>query len=108
MLSRADRLRDASNPLFGPARLKLGTFCTNLSGGCTMSSIDGMLAASWPSTAALARMGDEMGLEALVPVARWKGFGGQLDFNGAGFECYAWAAAVSALTRTSGVFATSH
>jgi alkanesulfonate monooxygenase SsuD/methylene tetrahydromethanopterin reductase-like flavin-dependent oxidoreductase (luciferase family) len=108
MLSRADQLREASNPLFSGRRLKLGTFCTNLSGGCTMSSIDGVLEADWPQSRALARMGDEMGLEALVPVARWKGFGGRLDFNGAGFECYAWAAAVAALTRTSGVFATSH
>ena len=108
MLSRADQLREASNPLFSQRKLKLGTFCTNLSGGCTMSSIDGVLEADWPQSAELARMGDEMGFEALVPVARWKGFGGELDFNGAGFECYAWAAAVSALTRTSGVFATSH
>jgi alkanesulfonate monooxygenase SsuD/methylene tetrahydromethanopterin reductase-like flavin-dependent oxidoreductase (luciferase family) len=108
MLSRADQLREACNPLYGPAKLKLGTFCTNLSGGCTMSSIDGVLEADWGQSAALARMGDEMGFEALVPVARWKGFGGKLDFNGAGLECYTWAAAVSAITRTSGVFATSH
>jgi alkanesulfonate monooxygenase SsuD/methylene tetrahydromethanopterin reductase-like flavin-dependent oxidoreductase (luciferase family) len=108
MLSRADQLREVCNPLYGPARLKLGTFCTNLSGGCSMSSIDGVLEADWGQSAELARMGDEMGLEALVPVARWKGFGGRLDFNGAGLECYTWAAAVSAVTRRSGVFATSH
>ena len=31
---------------------------------------------------------EEMDFEALVPVGRWKGFGGETDFNGAGFECY--------------------
>ena len=29
--SRADQLREASNPLFSKRRLKLGTFCSNLS-----------------------------------------------------------------------------
>ena len=38
--SRADQLREASNPLFNDRKLKLGTFCSNLSGGCTMSSIE--------------------------------------------------------------------
>ena len=41
--SRADQLREASNPLFNDRKLKLGTFCSNLSGGATMSSIDGVL-----------------------------------------------------------------
>jgi len=108
MASRSDQLREASNPLFNDRRLKLGTFCTNLSGGCTMSSIEGVLEADWPSTVELAQMGEAMDFEALVPVGRWKGFGGQLDFNSAGFETYTWAAAVSALTSRAGVFATSH
>jgi dimethylsulfone monooxygenase len=108
MDQRTDQLREACNPLFGPARLKLGTFCTNLSGGCTMSSIDGLLKAEWPSTVALAQLAEEMEFEALVPVGRWKGFGGETDFNGAGFECYTWAAAIGALTKKAAVFATSH
>ncbi len=49
-----------------------------------------------------------MDFEALVPVGRWKGFGGLTDFNSAGFETFTWAAAIGALTRRSGVFATSH
>jgi alkanesulfonate monooxygenase SsuD/methylene tetrahydromethanopterin reductase-like flavin-dependent oxidoreductase (luciferase family) len=106
--SRADKLREASNPLFNDRKLKLGTFCSNLSGGATMSSIDGILAAKWESSLALARLADEMGFEAIVPVGRWKGFGGTTNFNGEGFECFTWAAAMSALTKDCGVFATSH
>ncbi len=106
--SRSDQLREASNPLFSDRKLKLGTFCSNLSGGCTMSTIDGVLEADWTSTVELARLGEAMDFEALVPVGRWKGFGGALDFNSAGFEPYTWAAAISALTRRAGVFATSH
>jgi FMNH2-dependent dimethyl sulfone monooxygenase len=56
----------------------------------------------------LARMADEMAFEALVPVGRWKGFGGVTNFNSAGFESFTWAAAIGASTRNSTVFATSH
>ena len=53
-------------------------------------------------------MSDAMDFEALVPVGRWKGFGGETNFNGAGFESYTWAAGIGALTKKAGVFATSH
>ena len=89
--ARPDQLREATNPLFNDRKLKLGTFCSNLSGGCAISSIDGMLEATGRSTLALARMGDEMEFEALVPVGRWKGFGGVTNFNGQGFESFTWA-----------------
>ena len=100
--TRADQLREASNPLFNDRKLKLGTFCSNLTGGATMSSIDGTLQAKWENTAAIARMADAMEFEALVPVGRWKGFGGSTNFNGEGFECYTWAAAMGAMTKNSG------
>ena len=108
MLTRADQLRESRNPLFGPRKLKLGTFSSNLSGGCAISKIDGVLKADWPSTLALATMADEMEFEALVPVGRWKGFGGVTNFNGAGFESFTWAAGIGASTKHAGVFATSH
>ena len=76
-LSRADHLRQSNNPLFSDRKLRLGTFSSNLSGGCAISKIDGTLKADWPSTMALARMSDEMEFEALVPVGRWKGFAEQ-------------------------------
>lgn len=106
--TRPDRLREACNPLFNNRKLKLGTFCSNLSHGCAISSVEGVLEADWPSTLALARMGDEMEFEALVPVGRWKGFGGTTNFNGAGFESFSWASAIGASTRYPGIFATSH
>ena len=106
--ARADQLREASNPLFNDRKLRLGTFSSNLSHGCAISTIDGVLEADWPSTLALARLADEMEFEALVPVGRWKGFGGVTNFNGAGFESFTWASAISASTRYSSIFATWH
>ena len=49
-----------------------------------------------------------MEFEALVPVGRWQGFGGKTNFNGAGFECFSWAAGIGASTKYPAIFATSH
>ena len=68
-IRKIDELRRQTNPLFNDRKLKLGTFCTNLDYGCAMSPIDGTLRISWPNTLKLARMADEMQLEAIVPVA---------------------------------------
>src|ERR1700688_801203 len=104
----ADEPRRKTNPLLHDRKLKLGTFCSNLSGGCAITTIDGVLKADWQSTLTLARLADEMEFEALVPVGRWRGFGGVTNFNGPGFEAYSWAAGVGASTKYSSVFATSH
>jgi dimethylsulfone monooxygenase len=97
-----------TNPLFSDTPLKLGSFSTNLSGGGTISKMAGLLKAEWPTTLQLAHLADEMNFEAIVPVGRWKGFGGETNFNGEGFEVFAWAAGLSASTSYSSVFATSH
>ena len=49
-----------------------------------------------------------MEFEALVPVARWRGFGGANDPQGPGFETYTWAAGIAASTSKSGIVSTSH
>jgi alkanesulfonate monooxygenase SsuD/methylene tetrahydromethanopterin reductase-like flavin-dependent oxidoreductase (luciferase family) len=105
---RTDELRRSSNPLYNDRKLKLGTFGTNLDRGCAISTIDGTLEINWPNTLTLAKIADEMQFEALVPVGRWKGFGGVTNFNGPGFETFSWAAGVGACTASPAVFATSH
>jgi alkanesulfonate monooxygenase SsuD/methylene tetrahydromethanopterin reductase-like flavin-dependent oxidoreductase (luciferase family) len=97
-----------TNPLFGPAKLKLGTFCTNASGGGTMSSAEGSLRCDWNSAASLARLAEQMRFEAIVPIGRWKGFGGDTNFNGESLEAMTFAAGISAITRYPSVFATTH
>jgi len=86
--AKLNELRRATNPLFNDRKLKLGTFCTNLSGGCAITTMPGTLDITWPNTVRLAQLADEMEFEAIVPVGRWKGFGGATNFNGAGFECF--------------------
>jgi dimethylsulfone monooxygenase len=110
MTTSASRQKDRreTNPALSTRRLKLGTFQTNLDSGCVMSDLDGRLDITWPNTVALAKLAEEMEFEALVPVARWHGFGGATNPQGPGFEAYTWAAGIAASTAKPGVFATSH
>jgi alkanesulfonate monooxygenase SsuD/methylene tetrahydromethanopterin reductase-like flavin-dependent oxidoreductase (luciferase family) len=103
-----DESRRSSNPLFNDNRMKLGTFCTNCSGGTVASTAEGTLEMTWPTTKALAQASDRAGFEAIVPVGRWKGFGGLTDFNGVSFEVYTWAAGLAEATSYSSVLATAH
>jgi FMNH2-dependent dimethyl sulfone monooxygenase len=105
---RIEELRRRTNPVFNDRKLKLGTFGTNLDRGCAISTIDRVLEINWPNTLELARISEEMEFEALVPIGRWRGFGGTTNFNGPGFECFSWAAGIGASTKYSGIFATSH
>ena len=93
--------RHATNPVSSSRKLKLGTFQTNLDSGCVMSDSRRPAAISWPNTRALARLADEMEFEAIVPVARWRGFGGGTNRRVPGFETYTWAAGIAASTTTS-------
>jgi FMNH2-dependent dimethyl sulfone monooxygenase len=108
MARRDEEFRRSQSPLFNDRKLRLGTFCTNASHGCAISTVEGALRADWLETSELARLADQMGFEAIVPIGRWRGFGGVTDFNGASFETYTWAAGISEATKYSSVFATSH
>ena len=96
------------NPLFGNRKLKLGAFASNVKGGCAVTSAEGVLPGDWPSTLEVAEIADRMGLDAIIPLGRYRGFGGETDFGSTSFEVYTWAAAVAARTTSAAVFATSH
>ena len=92
----------------GANRLKIGTFGLNVDGACAMTIIDGVFHPTWDNVLDLTGAADAAGFEALVPVARWRGFGGKTNFNGSCFETFTWAAGVGASTRRSTVFSTCH
>ena len=96
------------NPLWNDNKMKLGIFGANVSNGCAMTMAEGRLETSWANTKLISTLADRAGFEAMVPVARWKGFGGPTNFNGTCFETYTWAAAISAVTEQISVLSTSH
>jgi dimethylsulfone monooxygenase len=95
-------------PLYNDQKLKLGLFGTNCSYGLTMTQAPTTYEPTWEHTVKVAQRADQMGFEMLVPIARWRGFGGSTDFNGECFETYTWAAGLANETEHIQLFATSH
>jgi alkanesulfonate monooxygenase SsuD/methylene tetrahydromethanopterin reductase-like flavin-dependent oxidoreductase (luciferase family) len=89
-------------------RLKLALFGANCSSGRTYATLPERWDASWDNNLALARLADELGLEGMIPIARWKGYGGRSNPNGASLESIAWASGLLASTSRVHVFATVH
>ena len=97
-----------SAPIFNANKLKLGLFGANCSGGETPTRIAQRWDGSWDKNLALARLAEDAGLEFLLPVARWLGYGGETDFQGEVLETIAWASALLAQTHRINVFTTAH
>lgn len=91
-----------------PHKLKLAVFGLNVSGGCSMTSAPGTLEITWEESKRIALLAEAAGLDALIPVARWRGMGGATNFNHRSFEPFTWAAALAAVTERIGLFATCH
>ena len=103
------RVSKASRPVLNSANsLKLAMFAINLSGGMTMSDVKGRLQATWEENKELARHADRLGFDAVVPVARWRGWGGDTNLGERSFETFTWAASLLAVTKRIQVFATCH
>ena len=88
--------------------LRLGLFGSNCSSGRTYATLPERWEASWQNNARLAQLADEIGIECIVPIARWKGYGGESNPNGSSFESIAWACGLLAATRRINVFCTVH
>src|SRR2546428_22525 len=91
-----------------PARPDISANSAAVNTGCAATTAEGHLETSWPTNVDIAMTADQAGIEAMVPVARWKGFGGPTNFNGSCYETYTWAAGLGAMTRQTAVFSTSH
>ena len=53
-------------------------------------------------------MADEAGIDFLLPIGRWKGYGGESDFHGTTFETVTWACGLLAATKRITIFGTVH
>ena len=95
-------------PVFNANRMKLGLFGTNCSQGSMMTSAPSGYEVTWEHTRKVAQIADRMGIEMLMPIARWRGLGGSTDFNGVNYETITWAAALSQVTEQIMLFGSTH
>lgn len=97
-----------ANSEFGSGAFKIGLFATNCSGGLAITTVPERWDASWTSNLKLALLAEESGLDFLLPVARWLGFGGRSEFQSHVLETITWATGLLARTQRMTVFATVH
>ena len=87
---------------------KLGLFGPNCSSGRAITKVAERWSGNWSDNLALARMADGAGLDFLLPIGRWKGYGGETNYQGETYETVTWATGLLAATERITVFATVH
>jgi alkanesulfonate monooxygenase SsuD/methylene tetrahydromethanopterin reductase-like flavin-dependent oxidoreductase (luciferase family) len=89
-------------------RLKLAVFCANVARGTSISLAESLPEASWEESARLARAADRAGIDAMIPLGRWKNNARTRPDDDRFLEPFTWAAGLAAITERIGVFATVH
>ena len=89
-------------------RLKIGLFGANCSSGRVVTMAPERWSGDWPDNLRLALMADDGGIDFLLPLGRWKGYGGETDYEGESLETLTWAAGLLASTKQITVFGTVH
>jgi len=88
-------------------RFKLGLFGMNCSGSFATTAPE-RWQAGWDENLEAAHLADDAGLEFILPIARWLGYGGATDRQGTSFETLSWASALLAATDGIVAFSTIH
>ena len=88
--------------------LKLGLFGLNCSGGLSATLAPERWGGTWEENLIAAKMADAAGLDFLLPLGRWKGYGGETDHNGGSLETLTWATGILAATEGIMAFGTVH
>ena len=100
-------MRDRMEMYSGNA-LKIGLFGSNCSSGRCVTNVPERWTGNWEDNLALARMCDANGIEFMLPVGRWKGYGGDTDYMGTTLETITWATGLLGKTKNLIVFGTVH
>ena len=88
--------------------LKIGYFGQNCSSGRYITLAEERWSASWDDNLRASQLADAAGMDFLLPIGRWKGYGGTTDYAGTSFETITWATGLLAATERINVFGTVH
>lgn len=94
--------------VLGRNKFKLGIFSANCDGGLTVSKAPERWRAEWSDIVALTKLAEDVGIEFILPVAKWKGYRGEANVYGRSFETLTHGAALCAVTSRIYVFSTVH
>jgi len=107
VLARSVSMRDRIG-MYNANALKIGIFGANCSSGRSATAVPERWSASWPNCRRLAGLADNAGIDFMLPIGRWKGYGGVTDFHGSTLETVTWAVGLLSVTARMTVFGTVH
>jgi dimethylsulfone monooxygenase len=99
---------EARRDMHNNNKLKLGLFGANCSSGRAVTLVPERWTGNWPDNKKLALLADEVGIDFMLPIGRWKGYGGDTDYQGETLETITWATGLLAVTKRITVFGTVH
>ena len=101
---------NSTSPLMvSSSRLKLAPFGANISRGMTPTVGEGSIAQlDWAQQIRIARAAEAAGLEAIIPVGRYRGYRGGSQWFWESYDVIPWAAGLAASTERLQVFSTVH
>ena len=95
--------------MHGNNKLQIGLFGANCSSGRAVTlgarALVRQLAGQQEAGAV---MSDDAGIDFLLPIGRWKGYGGDTDYQGTTLETITWATGLLGATKRITVFGTVH
>jgi alkanesulfonate monooxygenase SsuD/methylene tetrahydromethanopterin reductase-like flavin-dependent oxidoreductase (luciferase family) len=94
--------------LYNDNALKLGLFGSNCSSGRSATTVPERWSGSWDDNLRLAQLADDAGIDFMLPIGRWRGYGGKTNFEGSSLETITWATGLLAATKRLNVFGTVH
>jgi alkanesulfonate monooxygenase SsuD/methylene tetrahydromethanopterin reductase-like flavin-dependent oxidoreductase (luciferase family) len=87
---------------------QLGLFSANTDSGLAITTAPERWSATWENNLRLARLADDVGVDFLLPVARWTDWGRDTYFHRAVLDPLIWATGMLANTSRIRVFSTVH
>ena len=87
--------------MHGNNKLQIGLFGANCSSGRAVTLVPERWSGTWQDNKKLAVMADEAGIDFMLPIGRWKGYGGDTDYQGTTLETITWATGLLAPPSTS-------
>src|SRR5271157_3668148 len=101
-------LASARASMYNDNAFKIGFFGANCSSGRYATKVPERWSGNWEDNLRLAQMMDAAGMDFMLPIGRWKGYGGDTDYQGAAYETITWASGLLAQTKRLVVFGTVH
>ncbi|WP_286249570.1 LLM class flavin-dependent oxidoreductase [Streptomyces graminofaciens] len=90
-------------------RFKLALFCVNIARGSTVSlDTSQLIQVTWDESVRICQAADRAGIDAVIPLARWRNAATLKPEFDRVFDSFTWAAGIAAVTERIQVFATFH